>query len=265
MKQSLTSAFVVLVLLAAAAPWLLSSCQPGSLVPPELRDERTAYEATVAAAREATAQAQRRVQSTVVVLPARQLQPLPAATATPTLQPVSGVTIFTVTPMGSLAALPATETPQPATITSAPTETQLQTIVVSSGGGPATPAGMVDVEDRLSEAQLEAQAREEEDAGDLSDIQIAITSEGILVTAKVKLIAGIRQPLQARGNFAVEDTNLVVNITQIKLEKRDVTVLYQDMVESIIVTSLYNLLPQRYVQSFTALPGEVVVQSKVRP
>jgi len=130
---------------------------------------------------------------------------------------------------------------------------------------PALPSGLVDTEDVITEEMLTEQVKR--DAGDysLSDLSIKLTSDGISAIALVTIFPGIKRRIEANGTFAVENYSLVIKVSSIRFDGLDVTERYRGQLESSINSSLYRLLPQRYVQSYELEDGEIHVYSKVKP
>ncbi len=255
-----------ILLSLALAPWLLSGCQPGALLPDDLRQERLAYEATVAAARAATAEAMRNAKSTVQVYSVQTLEP--AVTNSPGTDsdavPTSRVIVSTVTPPGDAPVTPLlSDTPMTAAL-STMTLTPLSSAGTPTGLGPATPLGMREVEDILTEQIIAEQLKQDAADSDLTDIQVFISPEGVQFAAKLTLLPGISQEIQATGTFSVEMNSLTVQIASITLEQRDVTQQYARRLESRLDSSLYRLLPQRFVQRYALAEGEVLVWSMMK-
>jgi hypothetical protein len=272
MKTGFAFPIAFVLLLLAILPWLFTGCQPGSLLPDELRQERIAYEETVDAARDATSEAMRMAQSTVVVEPLKTLSSLPNEESEEFgfPQSASNVSIFTVTPevfpnatSDLYPVLPTqTSTAEPGTLA---TLTPTLNIESTSINMPSTPIGMVDVEDTLTDDLLTEQLQIDDSNNDLTDVHVSISPEGLSVTATLDLFAGIKQSIRAEGTFLVKNDNLALEISSITLGKNDVTQLYKKKVESRVIDSIYKLLPLRYVQSFILQDGQVLVTSKIRP
>jgi len=171
-------------------------------------------------------------------------------TITPTLAPSTPIT-GTQAITGSLPV--ATATPVPPVVVAPPPV------------GPPTPSGMVDVEDVLTQEMLAAQMTKDAEGTDLSELTVALDRNGVSATGIVRIFPAFRRPITATGNFAVENESLVVKIAQILFNGRDVTEEHRAELESNVNSSLYRLLPQRYVQSFEMEDGQVIVRSKMRP
>lgn len=269
LMKRLAYPFACFVLLLASLPWLFTSCQPGSLLPNEFIEERAGYDATVSMAQDATSEAMRQAQSTVMVEPIKtlasaEIQP-PTDDSNSTIE--SEVQIFTISPQTKPAEITTPIPVQPSStveptnmITQTPTSDMATTVLA-----PSTPIGMIDVEDILTEAMLVDQLREDDDENDLTNVRISISEQGLTLSADLDVFAGIKQNIHAEGSFTVKEDNLVVEISSIKLENSDVTRLYKKNFESRVATSLYKLLPLRYVQGFEMRNGEVIVRSKMRP
>lgn len=120
------------------------------------------------------------------------------------------------------------------------------------------------VEDLLTEQMIAEQLLQ--DVGDLgiTDMVITLTPDGIVGFGSVSTLFGLAQDVRTEGNFLVENESLKVDITSILLGNQDVTAEYSDQLADSVNSSLYRLLPQRYVQGFEAGFGEVRVQSEIR-
>jgi hypothetical protein len=129
---------------------------------------------------------------------------------------------------------------------------------------PALPSGLVDIEDVITEAMLTEQAKQDADDDSLSDLTVRLTDEGVTAIGFITVFPGIRQQLDVSGTLVVENYSLVFEVASIELEGRDVTERYRAQLESRINTSLYRLLPQRYVQSYELADGEIRVESGIR-
>ncbi|MBX3001410.1 MAG: hypothetical protein KF893_23005 [Caldilineaceae bacterium] len=128
----------------------------------------------------------------------------------------------------------------------------------------ALPLNMVAVEDLITEQMLAMQVQQDVADTALSNLTITFTPEGVQAMGSVVLLGGIRQPLVAIGTFVVENDSLVTKVSSIRLGRLDVTERYRGQLEAGVNSSLYRLLPQRYVQSFELSHGELLVHSQVR-
>lgn len=211
------------------------------------------------------------VESTVVIVSSAVMTDTPEATPRViVVRSQSGVADPTATPtttptLAASASLTATQgmtTTQPA-----PTATPIPPVVVApaTGAGPPTPSGMIDVEDILTDAALTAQMAKDAQGTDLSELSVFLDRNGVAAAGIVRIFPVFRRPITAIGHFAVENESLVVKITQILFNGADVTEEHRDALESNVNSSLYRLLPQRYVQSFEMGAGQVIVKSKMRP
>ena len=151
--------------------------------------------------------------------------------------------------------------------TEVPTETHTasDTESVTDTLSPSLPLGLIDTEDVITEEMLTQQARQDTSDDSLSDLTIKPTPEGISAAALVTILPGIERRVQVTGTFAIENYSLVVKVSSIQFDGLDVTERFRGQLESSINSSLYRLLPQRYVQSYELADGEVRVHSKVRP
>jgi hypothetical protein len=306
-----------MLLLLAAAPWLISSCTQQPLLPDELRQARTQYEERVEAAQAATMEAQRQGDSirtvitlgtvavtpeaesptpaTVAVTPSPVLVPLATTPVTPTMtapQPEStatkgagssSVTIIRTTVLTPTVAanLATTET---GTITATGTITSLVTTrvvvrsnttpaaptsaPVSGGSAPGTmgrPPGLVTSVDVITEEMLTAQIEQEARDLTISALTVRLAPDGFHAFGEVALALGFSRPVEVHGIFMVENDSLVAKVSSILLNGLDVTEQYGSELERRVNWGLYQLLPERYVDSFELGAGQVTVQSEVRP
>ena len=130
---------------------------------------------------------------------------------------------------------------------------------------PYRPPGLVEVEDILTERMLVEQANRDMDNGTLSDLDIQLTADGFVATAKTHLVGLLNGDVVAVGRFVVENESLVVKVSSIKVNGVDVTSQHRATVEDSVTSSLYRLLPERFVQSFVSSGDELIVQSLARP
>jgi hypothetical protein len=115
----------------------------------------------------------------------------------------------------------------------------------------AVPPNMVSTEDLITEEMLSEQIQHDAADPTLSDLRITLLPEGVRAEGAITLIGGIQQPLTVEGGFAVENQSLVAQIESIYLGSLNVTDRYKSQLEAGINSSLYRLLPQRYVESFS--------------
>lgn len=274
MRRTLGALLILALALLASLPWLLMATRPQPLLPEDLRLARAHYEATVEAAQDGTIAAGRqatsvpniRVIGTVAGGPTTEPQPEPASltpdatleTIVIVIQSTLPVTepppVFLLTPQADVTE-PASPTGNPSPGGEAPTAASL---------GPPTPANLVAIEDRITETQLADQIRQDADNG-LPDLSLTITPEGIHAASAVTLFPGITQRIEAGGILSIQDNNLVFQTEFVRLNGDDVSALYGDRLESQINTTLYRLLPGRFVRSYELGLGEIRVQSGVRP
>lgn len=256
MRRFAVPLIVCSLLLISALPWMLSNCTPQALVPDDLVLAPVLYEATVTVAQGATTVAMRQVTSDYKIIPQGTVQPLEdgLGLATPTEQ-TSPIEIRITSAIGELT-INNTGTPHP-DIGETPTSgTNLL---------PPTPMGMIDVEDVITAEILTERLITDAQGSNLTDLFVSLSPEGIRVDGKLVILANITQSIVGYGTLEVEDYSLTVKITSIHIGETNVTEQYYQQLESRLETSLYYLLPQRYVQSFQLADGEVVVYSKVRP
>lgn len=131
---------------------------------------------------------------------------------------------------------------------------------------PPLPAGMVEAEDIITESSLRDQLAADAAGSDLvlGDLAVSLDSDGVRATAMVETLLGVSQPVDVTGTFAVENDSLVFQVSVIRLNGKNVTSLYRGQLVSSVNSSLYRLLPQRYVKSFTLGDGQVLVNSLTR-
>lgn len=177
-----------------------------------------------------------------------------------TSEPTSDVSI-TATPLDTsnsisqtVASTQTTSIAQTSTLTKAASTGQSQVIM------PVATA----VTDLLTEQMITDQLMQ--DTGDLgiSDMIVRLTPDGIAGFGSVAGLFGRTQNVETSGQFIVENESLKVNIVSITLGGRDVTEQFSGQLEETVNSSLYRLLPQKYVQSFELGFGEVTVQSELR-
>jgi hypothetical protein len=250
MKQTRVRAYTAILLICillvlSMTPWIVSSSAPEPLLPDALRREREDYEATRAAAEDAAIEYMRTAPSTITVRTV-----VAAETPTPTTRRI--VIQSETSPVSP------TETPTEIPVAS-PTESSTGTVL------PATPLGLVETEDVITEGMLTEQVKRDADDDSLSDLTIGLAPEGISAVAFVTIFPGIKRRIEASGTFAVDNNSLVVTVSTIQFDDLDVTERYRGQLESSLNSSLYRLLPQRYVQSYKLGDGEVRVYSRVRP
>lgn len=211
------------------------------------------------------------VESTVVIVSSGVMTETPEATPRViVVRSQSDVADATATPVAVPDLAPSTPvtTTQPMTNTQpAATATPIPPVVAdpAAGGVPPTPSGMVDVEDILTEEALAVQMTKDAEGTDLSELSVTLDSNGVFAAGIVRIFPAFRRPITATGHFAVENESLVIQISEILFNGRDVTEEHRAALESNVNSSLYRLLPQRYVQSFAMEEGRVIVRSKMRP
>ncbi len=296
MRNYLAGICVGILIVLSLAPWVVQSYARRPLLPDELRLERENYEATVEAAQEATIVAMRQAPSAPSVLVIGTLGPtIPSDVASPTAVTETitvtsmatsppGVTTVAITPnavatqpnsnvtVSTMVAEVTATTSSDGSVSEAtvpvPTLTDMPdssiTPTVGGAGVPALPSGLVDIEDVITEAMLTEQAKQDADDDSLSDLTVRLTDEGVTAIGFITVFPGIRQQLDVSGTLVVENYSLVFEVASIELEGRDVTERYRAQLESRINTSLYRLLPQRYVQSYELADGEIRVESGIR-
>jgi hypothetical protein len=123
--------------------------------------------------------------------------------------------------------------------------------------------GMIDVTDILTEAMITAQIQQDMHDDSIQNLVIMLTPEEVRGTG-VYVKQGVQKPLQVVGALAIENEGLIVRITSIKVGSLDVTADQRGGLESTLNSSIYRLLPERFVQSYQLEQGQVVVQSRKR-
>lgn len=262
MRKVIIPIFASLLLILAILPWLVSSCDPQSLVPEDLRQEPLHYESTVTAARAATIDAVRSATSVIQVIPIGTID-LP--TVETQVASTSVVRINTVTVVATNSEMANSEA-SPVGITTELLGTSTPSSVADNEheGVPPTPIGLIDIEDIITEEQLTERLKTEPEGSDLKDLRVTLSQGGFHIDSVIAVFPVNNQHVVVDGVFVVKNYSLVVNISSITLNGDDVTQSYGKEIESRMDTSLYRLLPERYVQSFIILDGEILVFSKVR-
>lgn len=291
--------FVLLVL--AALPWIANSCAPRPLLPDGLRQERDGYTATVEVAQEATLETMRKATSVFKVQVIGTIEATPSAQTpmstenTLSAPPLTSTATIEATPLQTNTVVNPTESAtkssvsviiiqtavatgtsvettrqivvRPATGTVLPTETP--TTRADEPGTPTVslplPSGLVDTDDIITEEMLTAQVTRDADDDLLSDLVIELQPTGVSATGEVSLLPRIKQQIEVSGTLGLQNYGLVFNVTSIRLDEIDVTEQYRGYLESRVNSSLYALLPQRFVQSYELMDGQIHVYSKIRP
>jgi len=182
---------------------------------------------------------------------------LRSATVTQTATPVSTAVVARSTPP---AAPPQAVTVVPVGTTDSTVTT---TLAVNTPAAISNTRGMTAVEDIITEEMLRDQVQKGDTDGSFSDIVVRITPDGLRVTGNAVVML-LQRRFTMTGTFVIENESLIVNIDSILLNGIDVTSQYRVQLESEIRSQLYQLLPQRFVQSFALEDGQVVVQSLKR-
>jgi hypothetical protein len=123
---------------------------------------------------------------------------------------------------------------------------------------------MVDTQDVITEVMLNDQAQRDGANDVVKGLIITLQPDGISAVGRVTVFPGISRPIEMRGTFAVEEDRLVMHVSSILFDGRDVTEQYRAGVEERVNWSLYKLLPQRYVGAYRLAFGQVTVYSQVR-
>lgn len=303
------SFITILLLLLAALPWVIASCSPVPIFPEELQAERSHYEATVEAFRDAANATRRAEPSTHKVVPVGTVAPSSVITPTATVPTIEVIAtpepdaspVNTPTPVVTQAIQLSDQTTRDSssavtitgrtvlTATEPISQTEALTsmvIVVQSdpseasptkvretsdadpaeaGGAPPSPPGLVDLEDVITTQMLAEQISSDASDVPLSELAIDISDRGFNAAAKLTVLPGLSRPVNVKGRFTVENSSLVVKIESIIYDNKDVTTQFRGQVEDRINSSLYRLLPQKYVTSFEVDYGQLVVHSQGRP
>jgi len=130
---------------------------------------------------------------------------------------------------------------------------------------PGRPLGLVAIEDVITEEMLTAQMQQDANAAALSNLTVYLTPDGFRALGNFAIRPGFTRPVEMVANFAVENDSLVAQVTTIRFGGLDVTDQYASEMEGRINWGLYQLLPQRYVDSFALGDGTVIVQSQMKP
>lgn len=236
-----------LILIIAILPWGINGGNIKSLVPSDLRQEPLSYDATVTAARVSTIEAARSATSIIEVIPIGTVDIPDRETQPP---PTSIVRIMTIT---NTIEVDSQEAPIP---TASSTEL--------AEGVPPTPIGLIDTKDIITEEQLTEQLKAEPEGSQLKDLKVFLTENGFEIECVLMAFPAKGENIEVKGEFLVKNYSLVVSVSSIILNGRDVTLLYHEEIESRMDTSLYKLLPERYVQTYTLMDGKILVFSKIR-
>ena len=146
-------------------------------------------------------------------------------------------------------------------VTGTPVPEKTATISNSAAIPTVNALGMKFVEDVITEDMLSEQVKTSNEDGSLSDVVIHITSQGLRATGKIQIAPILQRPFEMSGTFIIENESLAIKVESISLNGNDVTAQYGSDLEDDIRWELYQLLPQRFVQSFTLEDGQITVQS----
>jgi hypothetical protein len=232
-------------LLIAILPWQIKGGNIESLVPNDLRQAPLSYDATVTAARVSTIEAVRSATSIIRVIPIGTVS-IPSVEAH--APSTSIVRIVTVT---SEAALPVA--PSPAV---SPTQ--------RVDRAPPTPLGLVDTQDLITEEQLTEELKMEPEGSQLKDLNVSLIEMGFQIEGTLSTFPVGGEKVEVRGEFLVNNYSLAVHVSSVLLNGQDMALPYHEEIESRMDTSLYRLLPERYVQYYELMNGKILVHSKVR-
>lgn len=201
--------------------------------------------------------------SSTIVIKSTQVVTTPN-TLTSTTAPSATVT----TPLSTTAPLTPTAAVTRVVITASGTEPDRPDSAggssTPSAGMPGRPGGLVKTIDMISPEMMADQVVKDAVDVRLSDVDITFTEEGFNATATATALTR-KMPVELHGSFAVTNSNLVVEIAHLRVDGRDMTAQYGNMVEDRINSGLYRLLPQRYVDAYVVEFGQLLVQSMARP
>jgi len=247
---------VGMLLILAMLPWLVTSCSPQSLVPNDIRQEPLQYDATVSAAQAATINAVRSATSVISVIPIGTID-MPSIVTQSLSTSVVVINTVTASPNSEIS---------PASVSTGliETPTPIFTSTKETEGAPSTPIGLIDTEDIITEEQLTEQLKTEPEGSELKDLNVTLLENGFQINSGLSMFPVNNQQVEVHGVFIIKNYSLVVSISSITLNGDDVTSSYHEEIESRMDTSLYRLLPERYVQSFIILNGRLLVSSKFR-
>lgn len=269
MRRVAVAILVLALIVLALVPWAANSMRSRPLLPDDLPLARQQYESTVEAAQDGTIAAIRQATSMPTIRIIGTVAGATTIATTPTATPTTTATLqsIVIVVQSTLPATAAVNQPPPtagAEATLAATEPPA-TPSPAAGNGPPTPANMVDIADVITDAALAEQIRRDAAGDALPELSLHISPDGISATSAVAIFPGLAAQIEAGGTLAVENNSLVFRADFVRMDGEDVTARYGATLESQINTSLYHLLPGRYVQSFELATGEIRVASRVRP
>lgn len=260
MRNWIIPILFLLLISLALGPWIYTACSPQSLVPNDLKKNPTYFQETIDAAIISTADARRDSTSIVVVTPLATVEDptLQEESSIETPEPASKVTINTIPANTGIGSMKDSQS----ILTITPTSDSNR--LLTNEGIPDTPTGLVDTEDIISELELTYQLTKDAGDGNLKDLKIYLLPEGFRIESKVTIFPGIKRNVEVQGVFVITNYKLIAKINSIFLDNANVTDQYSRTLEDRLDSSLYRLLPERFVQSFIITNGTLVVYSKVR-
>lgn len=141
-------------------------------------------------------------------------------------------------------------------------------VLESPAATPIRPAYLVATVDRLTANQINEQARIDLAADpttgepySILDLELQFTAGGFTAQGRKAMLPPVLQPLEVEGVFAIKNENLVIDATLIRVGRFNLTESNRFQLESRVNSSLYRLLPERYVQSFRIENDTLIVNS----
>lgn len=255
MRARIAIAISSVVLLLAAVPWIAISLSSRPPVPADLQQAPVNYEATVTAAQNATREAERRATSSILVRP--------IGTA-----PANESDATTMTPLNTQAPVTPTSVRAQPIVSPSSSSASLPTSTAISETSFALPTplgGWVEVDDVITPDMLTTQIAQDTDDESLSELTVTFTDEKFNAIGFINVSPLVTETIEITGSFTINRENLVAEIDLIRVAAEDVTSEYRGQLESQINTSLYRLLPQRFVQSYDLTDTHLYVHSRMRP
>ncbi len=251
----------------ALLPWWYATWHPHNLIPVDLREGPELYQQTVQAAQNATVDASRQITSVAQVNPVKTIM----VTVAPeqVVEPIQGTPIVIISTVSQNEEASPTNTLTTEDLTATTTSANPEAIAFCALSEdeyiPATPSILNDVNDTLTDGKITEQLLIDAGDSDFHNIQVFLNEGGIHITSVLTVLPGINQEVKAQGVFTVQQYSLRIVLSSITSDGMDVTSQYCKSLQTRLNTSLYRLLPERYVQDFDLFAGEIVVYSKIRP
>jgi hypothetical protein len=265
--------FVGAIWIFALLPWLVSGFRPQVLVPEDLLKEPEYYQNTVEVAQQSTVDASRQSTSAVHIRPLKTIVATETAESTNTsdlsatsipLQQTSIVIVSTADGnMHSTIEIGSDHTPVDSTPTATPDLTVCE--LEEPAYLPSTPSILKDVQDILTEESLIEQLSIDAENSDFENIEVFLSTDGIQIASELTVLPGLTQEVYASGVLTIQQDSLRIVLFSITTGGMDVTTEYCKSLQTRLNTSIYRLLPERFVQDFELHDGEIIVYSKVRP